>query len=99
MRNDKVVQEIADKMSNMLQNLIYSNAQRIYDDLYKMAQEEKKAAQIVLKPEMRAFMDTDGIIDLNAKIAWKYELSRSDRVESVHIDPLQITMDFGDGGE
>jgi len=92
MRNDKVVNEIADKMSNMLQNLIYSNAQRIYNDLYKMTQEEKKAAQIVLKPEMRAFMDTDGIIDLNANLKWKYELSRSDRTESVRIDPLQMSL-------
>lgn len=96
MNTKEIVNELSDKTANMVSALIFSNAHRIYDDLRKMTQEEKKVAQIVLKPEIKVFMDTDGFIDIEANIQWKYELKRSDRIESVHIDPLQMNLPLGD---
>lgn len=93
----EVVQELADKMTYMLSSMVYAEAVRVYDDLAKLVHDEKRIAQIVLKPEIKVFMDTDKCIDLNANIAWKYELKRTGRTESIHIDPDQLTFGFTGG--
>ena len=99
MNKTDIVNEIANNITNMLTTLVCSNAHRLYDDLRKMTTEEKKEAVIALKPELKIYMDTEGVIDINANMSWKYELKRSDRIEGVHIDPDQITMNFGDEDE
>lgn len=90
----EVVNELANKMSYQLQSMVYNEALRIYEDLAKLVHTEQKMAQIVLKPEIKVFMDTDFCIDLNANIAWKYELKRTGRTESIHIDPDQLAFEF-----
>ena len=90
----EVINELASKMSEMVSKMIYSNAAGVYDDLRKMVKEEGKACQIALKPELKVFMDCEQIIDVNATLSWKYELKRSDRTESVQIDPRQLELDF-----
>lgn len=94
MTNKDVVNEVADKLSNILTNAIYSNANQLVGDLDQMVEETQKSAQIVLKPQLKLTKDSFGQITIDSKIEWKIEKVRKDEFETVVIETDQLRFDL-----
>ena len=70
-KKTEIASEMAEKISNAISGLVFSECMQLYDDLRGLVSKEDKSAQIVLNPKTKVFMDCNGVIDIEVKPEWK----------------------------